>query len=95
MTDWRDRLRELGFGNQAVIVGTKRRELFDEIEKIRKEERQKVLDLLVDEKLTVVAHKYGTETGEIEATIGDGEEDWKIPRNELRAELRQQIKEMK
>ena len=37
MTDWRDRLRDLGFGNQAVIVGTKRRELFDEIEKIRKE----------------------------------------------------------
>ena len=38
MQDWRDRLRELGFGNQAVIVGTKRRELFDEIEKIRKKE---------------------------------------------------------
>ena len=42
MTDWRDKLRELGFGNQSVIVGTKRRELFDEIEKMFVE-RQKVL----------------------------------------------------
>jgi hypothetical protein len=45
MTDWRDKLRDLGFGNQAVIVGTKRRELFDEIEKMIVE-RQKVLELI-------------------------------------------------
>ena len=42
-----------------------------------------------DEKFTIVGHKYGTETGEIEKMIGDGEEDWKIPRNELRQEQRQ------
>jgi hypothetical protein len=45
MKDWRDKLRELGFGNQAVIVGTKRRELFDEIEKmfVERENLKKVL----------------------------------------------------
>lgn len=49
MTDWRDKLRELGFGNQAVIVGTKRRELFDEIEKMFVE-REKVLELIKSER---------------------------------------------
>ena len=67
--------------------------------KIRADERQKLLaeieGWLVDERLTVVAHKYGTETGEIESTVGDGEEEWKIPRNDLRAELRAKVKEMK
>src|SRR3990167_4792679 len=39
-TDWREKLRELGFGNQAVIVGAKRGELFDWISQnfISKEE---------------------------------------------------------
>lgn len=41
LTNWRDDLRELGFGNQVVIVGTKRRELFDEIEKLLVDERKK------------------------------------------------------
>ena len=48
-----------------------------------------------DEKLTVVSHKYGTETGEIKATIGDGEEEWKVPRNELRKEQRERINAIK
>lgn len=43
-TNWREDLRELGFGNQAVIVGTKRRELFDEIAKLLADERKKVLE---------------------------------------------------
>jgi hypothetical protein len=45
MTDWRDKLRELGFGNQAVIVGTKRRELFDEIEKLLTEKEKLISKL--------------------------------------------------
>lgn len=48
MTDWRDQLRDLGFGNQAVIVGTKRRELFDEIENIRKQTLQPIEDIVED-----------------------------------------------
>jgi hypothetical protein len=75
--DWRDQLRELGFGNQAVIVGTKRRELFDEIEKMFVE-RQKILELLVDDKFPA-----------------PGNLEYMKVRNKLRAELRQQIKEMK
>lgn len=35
-----DKLRELGFGNQAVIVGTKRKELFGVVDKLVEEERK-------------------------------------------------------
>ena len=85
MKDWRDQLRELGFGNQAVIVGTKRRELFDEIEKMFVE-RQKILELL-DE---MSKHDWGDLMDYESHEVG-------VPKGYKRAiaELRQQIKEMK
>lgn len=48
-----------------------------------------------DEVMTVVTTKYGTDTGEMVQTIGDGELEWKEPRNELRANQRQLIKQKK
>ena len=47
-----------------------------------------------DEKYTIVSTRYGTDDGSIVETIGDGEEEWKDPRNELRQELRNKIKEL-
>ena len=81
MTDWRDKLRELGFGNQAVIVGTKRRELFDEIEKMFVE-RQKVLELI--DKMPAMTMTDPNNNHPASA--------WKLVD---KATLRQQIKEMK
>jgi hypothetical protein len=91
MTDWRDKLRELGFGNQAVIVGTKRRELFDEIEKMFVE-RQKVLELLVDEES--VDAKASINVFD-DKTVIEIVELHRVVANQLRATLRKQIKEMK
>lgn len=48
-----------------------------------------------NEKLTIVGHRYGTETGEIKKYIGDGEEEWKVPRNELRASQRLKLDEIR
>lgn len=36
-----DKLRELGFGNQAIIVGTKRKELYDVVDKLVWEESKR------------------------------------------------------
>lgn len=41
-----------------------------------------------DETPTVVATRYGTDDDSMIQTIGDGEAEWKAPRNELRAEQR-------
>lgn len=42
-----DKLRELGFGNQAVIVGTKRKELFNVVDKMFEEERETLITQLM------------------------------------------------
>jgi hypothetical protein len=42
-----------------------------------------------DEEITIVSYKYETDTDEIKKTVGDDEERWKMPRNELRQEQRQ------
>lgn len=44
--DWREYLRELGFGNQAVIVGSKRRELFDEIDKLLVAQQKRIISIV-------------------------------------------------
>lgn len=94
---WEKEFDEIGFGNQCRIVGARRVELKDFIRSLLSRQREELLDQVErevigeDEKLTIIGHKYGTDTGEIEKVVGDGEEEWKAPRNELRTEQRQKL----
>ena len=45
-----------------------------------------------NEEYTIVSHEYNTDNGAVKQTIGDGEQEWKDPRNELRAEQRTTLK---
>lgn len=53
------------------------------------------MECMQEEKLTIVGHKYGTDTGEIEKMVGDGEEEWKAPRNQLRLQIKDSILKIK
>lgn len=43
-SEWREYLRNKGFGNQAVIIGTKRCEFFDEIQSLLASQAQSLLE---------------------------------------------------
>ena len=91
-----DKLWDERFGYQGHVIS---RIMFrDLIKQLLTQTRQETLEWVLeevvgeDERFTVVAHRYGTSKGGMKKTIGDGEKEWKVPRNELREEQRQTIK---